>query len=264
MEKPKIVSMKDALNLAEAEGEIPELPSSSAFPAPQIDSSQPKVPSESEPPHDVPPERTIASAAGSSGLQELPQDRLTSLEKPLPSTEASPENSTARSAPVAPSPTEPASAASGEKTADVPLEEKPPSGAPPWVEREPQTPTVAEMAASSVPAYPGVGRPKVQAISQGLPLSDAKPAKLYERPELDAERFAEELTSQNNTPANRDVVKEYRDAASRDILPSQPSPPKPLTIDQERAKARELAAQIHAQNQQMGFVGKLKRMFGLR
>jgi|GEM_PF-3147751 len=315
MEKPKIVSMKDALDMAETESEVPELPgldrSRESLPpslpyAPLPSPSLPEFPTDSpdsEHPPEVPPERVRPA-----------------LQTPIENPQTPPP---AVSSPVF-SPVEPSQTVVGSSMvetgvesqvepsfspdAPMPLVEpaKPPSGAPPWVEREEQTPTVVELA-GPVPAYPGVGRPRIQTISQKTvsvePLTpvtaptrptghwthhhvhpvhvpsavhshekhaegpdgvSAPSGKLYERPELDADRFAEEMAKASDaTPVQRDVVKEYRDAASRDMLP--PSvPPRPLTAEEERARARMLAQQIHQENQQMGFMGKVKRMLGMR
>ncbi len=102
-------------------------------------------------------------------------------------------------------------------------------------------------------------RPKIQSISEPL-----QPKKIYDRSELDADKFAEELISENSaTPAQKDVVKEYRDQAARDMLPPA-APPRPLTMEEERAKAMTLAEEIHARNQNLGFVDRFKRMVGWR
>ncbi len=257
MEKPKIVSMKDALDLAETESEIPELPGApkteALLPPPALpeaplglsDSSTP--PSlESEHPPEVPPER----------IPQSPPSSMAPLAPALPPAETP--------QPPAPEPV----------LAPEPVQ--PLAGSPPWVERQEQEPTVSEIA-GPVPTYPGVGRPRINSISQGtISVEPPKPvtapirpasavaapsAKLYERPELDADRFAEEMAS--TTPVQRDVVKEYRDAASRDMLPPA-APPRPLTAEEERARARSLAQQIHQENQKSGFFGKVRRMFGMR
>ncbi len=63
-----------------------------------------------------------------------------------------------------------------------------------------------------------------------------------------------------NAP-QRDVIAEYRKEASRDILP--PEPMKPLTIADERAKARELAGRIASEKGSESFFTKLKKkVFG--
>ena len=292
MEKPKIVSMKDALDMAETESEIPELPGYPIqnSPPPTLPESLPIESPESEHPPEVPPERIGTYVPKQPASFEpavepepvSPSPQTTSFIEPL---QATPVVMESEQEPVAP---------------------QLPAGSPPWVEREPQTPTVSE-AAKPVPTYPGVGRPRINSISQGAvsleppkpvtaPIRPAghwshhhvhpvhvetavhirekrvepnspdstAPGKLYERPELDADRFAEEMASaKETTPVHRDVVKEYREAASKDMLPPS-APPRPLTAEEERARARSLAQQIHQENQQSGLFGKVKRMLGMR
>ncbi len=309
MEKPKIVSMKDALDLPQDDGEVPELPGSFQPPEPAV----PSIPvasleDDEEHPPEVPPERIAprlvaptpvvetpvpAENPASTPEPSLPLASVQPSAPPIPETTPTvePVSSPASQSAEAPSAL-PVSVASSVSTPQ-PLPEveselppapvapaQPPSGSPPWVEREPQTPTVAE-AAKPIPAYPGVGRPRINSISQGTvsltppapvtapirPASSSStsvpvPAagKLYDRPELDADRFAEEMAAAKDaTPVQKDVVKEYRQAA----LPPQP-PARPLTPEEERAKARSLATEIHSKNEQAGFLGKVKRLFGLR
>lgn len=299
MEKPKIVSMKDAFDLPQDDREVPELPGSFQSPDPVMPSI-PVAPSEEgeEHPPEVPPERIAPRLVAPTPVVEtsVPAENPASTPEPATLPEPAPSASvelvsspasqpvTAPSSPsvsaVAPSVSTPQPVP--EVESEVPpapvAPSQPPSGSPPWVEREPQTPTVSE-AAKPIPSYPGVGRPRINSISQGTvsltppapvtaPIrpasSSSVPApaagKLYDRPELDADRFAEEMAAAKTaTPVQKDVVKEYRQAA----LPPQP-PARPLTPEEERAKARSLASEIHSKNEQAGFFGKVKRLFGLR
>ena len=65
------------------------------------------------------------------------------------------------------------------------------------------------------------------------------------------------------TPPERDVIQEYRNQASREILPSQPQVGKPLTLEGERERAKRLASQITEKKQGESLFGKIrKRLFG--
>ncbi|MBI2445461.1 hypothetical protein HYV43_03680 [Candidatus Micrarchaeota archaeon] len=286
MDKPKIISMKDAFDSPPQDGDVPELPGHQ---------SPAGVALPEEHPPEIPPERMIPRP--NSSRLPGPSEPEAAVVQPVVVESSEPVavagapavvepvklGPVQPGAPASPVLSESVSAPVSHESETVPVEPvppvQPPAGAPPWVEREPQTPTVSE-ASKPIPSYPGVGRPRINSISQGsvsltppspvtapirpssTPASaPAAPAgKLYDRPELDADRFAEEMAATPApTPAQSDVVKEYRQAA----LPPQP-PARPLTPEEERAKARSLAAQIHSDNEKQGFFGKFKRMLGLR
>lgn len=291
MDKPKIVSMKEALDLPQEESEVPELPGNP--PASEVP-NLPAVPVEEEHPPEVPPERIapIRPPMQTPTPESEPAAPAQPASSPSPQPEPTLQAPAASQTTILPQPespivsvpliaSQPASAESKSETTPVvpPAPVQPPSGVPPWVGREPQHPTVAE-AAKPIPSYPGVGRPRINSISQGAvsltppapvtapirpsatTLASPSAGKLYDRPELDADRFAEEMAAvKEPTPVQKDVVQEYRQAAQ----PPKPTmPPRPLTPEEERAKAKSLASEIHAKNEQAGFFGKLKRMMGLR
>lgn len=63
------------------------------------------------------------------------------------------------------------------------------------------------------------------------------------------------------TPPQKDVVQEYRKQASREILP--PTPQGPLTVEEERAKAKQVAQRILEMKNSHSFFDKIKRrIFG--
>ena len=67
----------------------------------------------------------------------------------------------------------------------------------------------------------------------------------------------------NASPVVRDVVTEYRQQASRDLLPSSPDSARPLSIGEEREKARRVALEISAKKGEDSFFTKLrKRLLG--
>ncbi|MBI5225841.1 hypothetical protein HY994_01210 [Candidatus Micrarchaeota archaeon] len=312
MEKPKIVSVTDALESPDDEHDVPQLPGSvplnplSVMPAvpSQFDAFPIKSAQVEEHPEEVPPERLTSVVASVASIPPIPV----------------PQVSAPQSVGVAPS--------VSESVVDVPQNKPAPAGVPPWVERNPPEPTVAEVAGpiGPVPSYPGVGRPRINSISQStvslepakpltapirptapapifhsavpsvstrsmVPSAPARPSapaflvpassgKLYERPELDADHFAEDMASHkpasapssalssgvasplSAAPASK-VVQEYRQTAVADLRPPT-APARPRTPEDERAHAKSLAAQIHQDNLKAGFLGQIKRMFGVR
>ncbi len=118
--------------------------------------------------------------------------------------------------------------------------------------------------ASDVPRLPG--RPTV--VPSGQPPWVAReqprhPSVVHD----DADRLAEELM-QDRSPrivqVRRDVLAEYREQASRDILPPK-TPPAPLTLEQQRSQAKVLADKIHSEKHaNPGFFAGIKRMLGWR
>lgn len=142
---------------------------------------------------------------------------------------------------------------------------------------KPENPEQSTPGATSKPPDPLAVEPEQPVVQVRPVLSDPVSAppwvarnqprpKVFMRPEFDDredEALARDLLSDSKPRivARRDVAQEYREQASRDILPPSP-PPHPLTMDEQRAHAKGLAQKIHEGKQSEGFFSKLKRRLG--
>ena len=100
-----------------------------------------------------------------------------------------------------------------------------PSGAPPWIER-----TLLKPEEKDDELVSELALPKVVSI-------------------------------QTNNPPR--LVRAYEDQAARDLLPPNVFP-QPLTLDQERQKAKDLAQKIHEDRKEDGVFSRIKRSLGFR
>lgn len=256
MDKPKIVSVtgldpdqkeRDGLDVPELPGGEPPARKPDVFSSPQpppvFKSPAPQTQNEPVPaveplPKPVPPaaEPSLSSPRLVEFKSEVPPERVAEQEefKPTePELNDAPEIPPERLKPLS-----------------VPLE-------PPVAVLPPAPVVPSSQAARSEPvqAPPWVAR------------NESRP-NVFSRPEFDDredDALAEELfkDSKPRIVARRDVVQEYREQASRDILPPQ-NPPQPLTMDEQRAHAKGLAQKIHEEKQTEGFFSKIRRRLGWR
>ena len=97
-----------------------------------------------------------------------------------------------------------------------------------------------------------------------IPVSGAPPWVDREKPKIEEreDELASELSSPRVVSIGRpSVVAAYQEQAARDMLPAQAGP-QPLSIHDERSKARSLAQEIHEKNQQEGLFGKIRKALG--
>lgn len=285
MDKPKIMSVsgkdaeekgREALGVPELPGGEPEPKKPSVThvqPEPVAPASGPELVAEPVSPapktepdaeSEIPPERLEPSGEDESPFahQEEPYE----VDDPAPvaavESEHSPASKPVSSQPLAPAPSLPKEPSPPEP--EKPVGPKPPdttaSPEPVPVEPEPEEPAPEPSQTPAVPSLQPQAPPWV-ARNQPRP-------KVFSRPEFDdreGEAFARDMLSDSKPRivARRDVAQEYREQASRDILPPQ-VPPRPLTVEEQRLHAKGLAQKIYEEKQGEGFFSKLRRRLGWR
>ena len=112
-------------------------------------------------------------------------------------------------------------------------------------------------------AQPPSARPVeiIQSSSPQIPLAGKTPPWVARTQKKPTVREVVDLAAL--TPPERDVIQEYRNQASREILPNAPEAGKPLTLEGERERAKRLAQDIAGKKKETSFFSKIKkRLFG--
>ena len=138
------------------------------------------------------------------------------------------------------------------------------SGISPNDSSKPEASLSVSLPDKTVPVQPTVVLPEPVARPSGAP-------PWIERTLLKPEEKDDELVSelalpkvvsiQTNNPPR--LVRAYEDQAARDLLPPNVFP-QPLTLDQERQKAKDLAQKIHEDRKEDGVFSRIKRSLGFR